>query len=125
MTGGRFLHHMYNRLSKKEDTILISGYQAEGTRGRKLLEGDSTIRIFGENVPVKCTVANMTSLSGHADREELFTWMANFKKAPAITFTVHGEAGEIKEYAQSIRDRKKWNVVEPNYLESFEIFKDI
>ena len=66
MTGGRILHHLYHRLRNKQDTFLISGYQAEGTRGKKLLENYPTIKIFGEEVPVECKVEYITSLSGHA-----------------------------------------------------------
>lgn len=125
MTGGRILHHMYHRLRNENDTILISGYQAEGTRGRDLAEGKPFIRIFGEQVPVKCNVANMTSLSGHADREELFAWMNNFKSKPKMTFTVHGEGSALAMYAQAIRDRLKWNVIEPEYLETIRLFEGI
>jgi metallo-beta-lactamase family protein len=125
MTGGRILHHMYHRLRNSQDTFLIAGYQAEGTRGRKLLNGDPTIRIFGENVPVNCRIKNMTALSGHADREELFTWMKNFKVNPKITFTVHGESPDLDKYAQAIRDRMKWNVIQPQYLETVKLFQGI
>jgi metallo-beta-lactamase family protein len=125
MTGGRILHHLYHRLRRKEDTVLISGYQAEGTRGRRLVDGDSSIRIFGEDVPVNCNVENMTSLSGHADREELFQWMGNFKEKPKMTFTVHGEGENLKAYAKSIRERLNWNVVEPEYLQEIQLFKGI
>lgn len=71
MSGGRILHHLYHRLRCERDTILISGYQAEGTRGRDLMDGKPFIKIFGEEVPVKCSIVNMTSLSGHADRGKL------------------------------------------------------
>jgi metallo-beta-lactamase family protein len=125
MTGGRILHHMYHRLGNKHDTLLITGYQAEGTRGRKILEHDATLRMFGHDVAIRCKVENMTSLSGHADREELFAWMANFKKSPEITFTVHGEGADLTSYAQAIRDRLKWNVVQPRYQETITLFKDI
>ncbi len=125
MTGGRILHHMYNRLRNKQDTLLVSGYQAEGTRGRKLVDKSPTIKIFGEEVPVNCRVENMTSLSGHADREELFTWMKNIKVKPKITFVVHGENPDLKNYAQAIRDRLDWNVIQPEYLESVSLFKGI
>jgi metallo-beta-lactamase family protein len=125
MTGGRILHHLYHRLRNKQDTVLIAGYQAEGTRGRRLMNGEPTIRIFGEEVPVNCKVECMTALSGHADREELFTWMKNFKSAPKITFTTHGENPDLDIYAQAIRDRMKWNVVSPQYLESVELFDGI
>lgn len=125
MTGGRILHHMYHRLRNKQDTLLVSGYQAEGTRGRKLVDKSPTIRIFGEEVPVNCRVINMTSLSGHADREELFTWMGNFREKPKITFVVHGEKPGISMYAKNIRERLGWNVVEPDYLESVSLFRGI
>lgn len=125
MTGGRILHHLYNRLKNKNDTFLISGYQAEGTRGKKLLDHSPTIKLFGEEVPVKCKVEYITSLSGHADKEELFRWMGNFKNSPKITFTVHGEGKNIEEYTQAIRDRMKWNVIQPKYLETIKLFEGI
>lgn len=125
MTGGRILHHLYHRLRNKQDTILISGFQAEGTRGRKLVDKSSTIKIFGEEVPVNCRIENMTSLSGHADRSELLSWMKNFKEKPKMTFVVHGENPGLKNYAQAIRETFGWNVIEPEYLESVSLFKGI
>lgn len=125
MTGGRILHHMFQRLPNKQDTFLIAGYQAEGTRGRNLLEGDDTIRIFGKDVPVNCKVEYMSSMSGHADRSELFQWMSNFKEKPKLTFCVHGEGEEQEKYAQAIRDTFQWNVTVPDYLESVKLFSGI
>jgi metallo-beta-lactamase family protein len=116
---------MYQRLRNKQDTILIAGYQAEGTRGRKLLDKAPTIRIFGEEVPVACKVENMTSLSGHADREELFQWMKNFEQPPKITFTVHGEGDNLEKYGEAIRERMKWNVIKPDYLQKVILFEGI
>lgn len=125
MTGGRILHHMFNRLPNEQDTFLIAGFQAEGTRGRKILEGDTFIKIFGEQVPVKCKIETITSMSGHADQEELFRWMRNIKDKPKITFTVHGEGNDLTAYAQHIRNEFGWNVKVPKYLESVELFKGI
>jgi metallo-beta-lactamase family protein len=125
MTGGRILHHMYHRLQREEDTLLIAGYQAEGTRGRRLLDGEKTIKIFGEEVPVKCHLEFIESMSGHADKGELFKWMQNFKESPKITFTTHGEGKNLHEYAQNIRDTFGWNVLVPQYLESVSLFKGI
>lgn len=125
MTGGRILHHLYHRLRNKNDTLLIAGYQAEGTRGRRLVNKEPEIRIFGEQVPVKCRVENISSLSGHADREELFSWMANFVQRPKITFVVHGENPGMAKYAQAIREKMHWTVVEPQYLESVRLFENI
>ena len=125
MTGGRILHHLYHRLRNKQDTLLIAGYQAEGTRGRKLVDRASEITIFGEQVPVNCHVENIMSFSGHADREELFAWMENFTRKPKITFVVHGENPGMAVYARSIRDQLDWNVVEPQYMESVSLFEGI
>lgn len=125
MTGGRILHHMFNRLPNEQDTFLIAGFQAEGTRGRNLVEGSKTIRIYGEEVPVHCKIETITSMSGHADQEELFTWMSNFKEKPKMTFTIHGEGRDLYMYAEQIRERLGWNVTVPTYLESFELFSGI
>jgi metallo-beta-lactamase family protein len=125
MTGGRILHHLYHRLRNPQDTLLVAGYQAEGTRGRDLVDGKPTIRIFGEEVPVNCHIANMSAFSGHADRSELFQWMSGFEEKPKITFTVHGENPGMHEYAEEIRTRLGWNVIQPDYLESVQLFKGI
>lgn len=125
MTGGRILHHLYHRLRNPQDTVLIAGYQAEGTRGRRLVDKEPTIRIFGEDVPVNCRIENMSALSGHADRQELFTWMKNFKTAPKMVFTVHGEGKNLEAYARSIKEELKWNVQTPEYLESVSLFRGI
>jgi metallo-beta-lactamase family protein len=125
MTGGRILHHMYHRLRNPHDTFLIAGYQAEGTRGRSLLDKEPTIKMFGEQVPVKCKVEFISSMSGHADRSELFQWMEGFKEKPKMVFTVHGESPVLENYAQAIRDKFGWNVFVPQYMESFSLFEGI
>jgi metallo-beta-lactamase family protein len=125
MTGGRILHHLYHRLPNPQDTVIVAGYQAEGTRGRKLVDMEPTIRIFGEEVPVRCKVENMTSLSGHADKEELFQWMKNFKQSPKMVFTVHGEKNNLEAYSKAIKERMNWNVYQPVYLESIDLFRGI
>jgi len=125
MTGGRILHHLYHRLQREQDTVLVAGYQAEGTRGRRLLDGEKTIKIFGEEVPVNCTVEYISSMSGHADKGELFQWLGNFKDSPKLTFTVHGEGEDIHAYAKHIRDTLGWNVLVPQYLESVTLFEGI
>jgi metallo-beta-lactamase family protein len=125
MTGGRILHHLYNRLPNPQDTVVVAGYQAEGTRGRKLVDKEPTIRIFGQDVPVNCKIENMTSLSGHADKEELFDWMKNFRHSPKMVFTVHGEKNHLDAYNKAIRERLGWNVLQPAYLETVNLFKGI
>jgi metallo-beta-lactamase family protein len=125
MTGGRILHHLYHRLGNPNDTVVVAGYQAEGTRGRRLVDKEPTVRIFGVDVPVNCKVENMTSLSGHADREELFKWMKNFKQPPKMVFTVHGEKNHLDAYVRGIKEQLGWNVIQPTYLESVVLFSGI
>jgi metallo-beta-lactamase family protein len=125
MTGGRILHHMFNRLRNPQDTFLIAGYQAEGTRGRNLQEHAPTIRIFGEDVPVSCKIEQIASMSGHADRRELFQWMGGFTEKPKLTFCVHGEGEAQEKYAQAIRDTLQWNVMVPKPLDQVTLFTGI
>lgn len=125
MTGGRVLHHLYHRLRNKRDTLVIAGYQAEGTRGRRLVNKEPFIRIFGESVPVHCRVENIASFSGHADGRELLDWMKNFSDKPKMTFVIHGENPGMARYAERIRQELKWNVIEPKYLESVSLFEGI
>jgi metallo-beta-lactamase family protein len=125
MTGGRILHHLYHRLPNPQDTVIVAGYQAEGTRGRKLVDKETMIRIFGEDVPVRCKVENMTSLSGHADKEELFQWMRNFKQSPKMVFPIHGEKNHLEAYSKAIKEKLNWNVYQPVYLEEVPLFTGI
>jgi metallo-beta-lactamase family protein len=125
MTGGRILHHLYHRLPNPHDTVVVAGYQAEGTRGRKLVDREPTIKIFGEEVSVNCKVENMTSLSGHADKTELFQWMSNFKSSPKMVFTVHGEKPDLEIYTRGIKEHFGWNAIQPAYFESFDLFRGI
>ena len=116
---------MYHRLRNKQDTLVIAGYQAEGTRGRRLIDKEPTIKIFGEPVPVNCRVENVSSVSGHADQNELFLWMKGFVEKPKTTFVVHGENPGMANYARRIRQELGWNVIEPQYLESVSLFEGI
>jgi len=125
MTGGRVLHHLYNRLPRKNDTLLIVGYQAIGTRGSRLVNREKTIRIFGQDVPVNCHIEQIDGLSAHADKCELFDWLGHFENSPKITFVVHGELESATYMAAKIENDLGWNAVVPEYLESFELFKGI
>jgi len=125
-TGGRILHHLYNRLNRENDTLLFVGYQAIGTRGRKILEGEETVKIFGLQVPVKCQIKEITGLSAHADMSELLTWLSTSNEPPKRTFIVHGEEDSANDFKRTIQRELGWNnVTVPNYMESFELFKGI
>ncbi|MBN8653065.1 MAG: MBL fold metallo-hydrolase [Cytophagales bacterium] len=123
-TGGRVLHHLFHRLRNENDTVLFAGYQAEGSRGRRIQEGEPMVKIFGEEVPVKCHVKTIHGLSAHADQSELLQWLENFKDSPKFTFITHGEKTSAETFAEKIK-AKGWNVIVPEYLESFELFSGI
>ena len=125
-TGGRILHHLYYRLTKETDTVLFVGYQAEGTRGRRILEGEEHVKIFGIQVPVKCNVREIHGLSAHADKIELLDWLGTIKEPPKKTFIVHGEEKAAVNFSKTIQRSLGWsNVIVPSYLESFELFEGI
>jgi metallo-beta-lactamase family protein len=123
-TGGRILHHLYHRLPRENDTLLFAGYQAEGSRGRRILEGEPSVKIFGEEVPVKCQVKVINGLSAHADQSELLRWLGNIKNSPKMTFITHGEIKSATTFSGKIEEMG-WNTIIPEYLESFELFNGI
>lgn len=125
MSGGRIVHHLFNRLGRPNDTLLIPGYQAMGTRGRAILDGAKEVRIFGQEVEIKCRVEYISGLSGHADHSELFRWLGGFTQKPKYTFTVHGEPAIMEQYANEIRSTLGWKVMSPEYLESVLLFEGI
>jgi metallo-beta-lactamase family protein len=90
-TGGRILHHLRRLLPEPRTTVLFVGYQAAGTRGRLLRDGARTLRIFGEDVPVRATILTSDAYSAHADRGEILRWLGGFRRPPGITYLVHGE----------------------------------
>lgn len=125
-TGGRILHHLFHRLPRTNDTLLFVGYQAIGSRGRKILEGDETSRIFGLEVPVKCHIRHLDGLSAHADQAELMRWVSQINPPPKYTFVVHGEPESSTTFAKKINSSLAWpNVLVPQYLESIELFRGI
>lgn len=122
-TGGRVLHHLYHRLPNEKDTVLFVGFQAVGTRGRRLLEGEETVKIFGQEVPVKARVRRIHGLSAHADKSELFRWLGNLEDSPKFTFIIHGEPESATAFAEAIQERLGWyHVKVPDYLDSETLF---
>lgn len=109
-TGGRVLHHLKHRLPNADTTVLFAGYQAEGTRGRSLQDGAKEIKLLGEVVPVRARIKVFDGFSAHADQAEILRWLATFKKAPQMTYLVHGEPPAANALAEVIRERLKWKV---------------
>jgi metallo-beta-lactamase family protein len=120
-SGGRILHHLKWRLSDKRNSVLFVGYQAEGTRGRRLLEGAERIRIHGDEVSVKARIAQVQALSGHADQTELLRWLSGFSKAPYKTFITHGESRGSQELQSQIGKHLGWQAIIPSRGDSNEI----
>jgi metallo-beta-lactamase family protein len=91
LSGGRVVHHLHHLLGDERNLVVLVGYQAAGTRGRALLEGHRTIRMHGEDVPVRARLLSMTGLSAHADADELVRWVRAGGAAPPNVFVTHGE----------------------------------
>jgi metallo-beta-lactamase family protein len=96
---------------------MFVGYQAIGTLGRRIVDGDPEVRILGVNYPVKARVVQIQGFSAHADREELLQWLGSLKKAPRRLFIVHGEAESAKGFGRFIHERTGWDVSVPEYQE--------
>jgi metallo-beta-lactamase family protein len=124
-TGGRILHHLFHHLPNEKNGVIIVGYQAQETRGRRLLDGDPIIRIYGEEVQVRAKVYPIEGLSAHADQEELMDWAEGFTENPKYTFVVHGEEKSGEALAYKLRQELGWNTLLPTYLESFVLFEGI
>ena len=100
-TGGRIKHHLVTNISRPESTVLFVGYQAEGTLGRQILDGAPSVRILGQQYPVRARIAQLHGLSAHADRDELLRWFNALKTPPRHVFITHGEALSPKISANS------------------------
>lgn len=120
-TGGRILHHLAGRLPDPQNTVLFVGHQAVGTRGRTMLEGKPTVKIHGREISVRAKIENIFGFSGHADYREICAWLMGFNRPPERTFIVHGEPESSAALAEHIRETFGWDVVVPEFGESFEL----
>ncbi|MBM3788023.1 MAG: MBL fold metallo-hydrolase [Acidobacteria bacterium] len=119
--AGRVLHHLRNNVSDSRNTVLIAGFQAENTLGRKLLEGEKEVNIFGDPVRVRCEVTKINELSGHADQQELLAWMEPLVSSVRHVFLVHGEYTQQQALALAIQERYDVPVTIPDQNESFTV----
>jgi metallo-beta-lactamase family protein len=120
-TGGRVLHHLKAGLPDSRTTVLFVGYQAEGTRGRRLVDGEKTVRIHGQLVPVNGRIELIESMSAHADSLEILRWLGGFEGPPRTTFLVHGEPVAMEALAVSIQTKLGWNTKVPQHEERVEL----
>jgi len=119
--AGRILHHLRNNISDPRNTVMIVGFQAENTLGRKILDGASEVPIFGDLTRVRAEVVRINELSGHADQGELLKWMQPFAKSLKGVFLVHGELDQSTALAAAIRERYQLDVVIPKRGDSAEL----
>jgi metallo-beta-lactamase family protein len=120
-TGGRVLHHLKESLPDSRHTALFVGYQAEGTRGRQLVDGAREVKIHGEVVPVNARIERIDSMSAHADRGEILRWLGGFSRAPRTTYLVHGEPAPMDALKAQIEQQLGWTLRTPEYLEAVEV----
>jgi len=114
-TGGRVKHHLRRNIGRPESTILFAGYQAHGTLGRRILQGDPDVRIHGRDYTVRAKIEELNGLSAHADRKGLMSWLSSFKAPPKKLFLTHGEIEAARSLAEHIRSTLGWEVDIPEY----------
>ncbi len=118
---GRILHHLKNNIGDPRSTVMIVGWQAPSTLGRRLVENARRVRIFGEEYEVRAEVVTMNGMSAHADRDELLDWIDHFRRKPRHTFIVHGEETVSLDFSRSLRQRGLQNVHVPHLGQSFTV----
>jgi metallo-beta-lactamase family protein len=109
-TGGRVLHHLAATLPNPKNTVLFVGYQAEGTRGRDLVDGAPQVKLVGRIVPVAARIERIDSMSAHADAGEILRWLSGFSRPPKMTYLVHGEPIALQALATRITTEQHWPV---------------
>jgi len=120
-TGGRVKFHLTKNITRPESTILFVGYQASGTLGRHIVSGAEKVRIHGKHFPVRARIEDIDGFSAHADRTALLNWLEQIENTPRTLFVTHGEEQSALSFAKTVRTRKEWNVVVPEYQDTFQL----
>jgi metallo-beta-lactamase family protein len=123
MTGGRVLHHALRILPDANATVVFVGYQAGGTLGRRVADGEKEVRVLGQWVPVRCQSVKIGGFSAHADWQEVIRWLRDLPSPPRRVFITHGEVGSATAMAEHIRQRFGWPVEVPEHGQQFELSK--
>jgi metallo-beta-lactamase family protein len=121
LTGGRVLHHAMRILPDENATIVFVGFQAAGTTGRRILDGEPEVKIMKNWVPVRCHIEKVEGFSAHADWKAVLQWLSGLNKAPSAVFTTHGEPEAAEAMAGHIRERFGWNVIVPGFEQTVEL----
>lgn len=120
-TGGRVVHHLKAFAPDARNTILFTGFQAGGTRGATIVSGSPTVRIHGQDIPVRAEVASLDHLSAHADANEILDWLRGAKSPPITTFITHGEPHAADALRQRIERELHWDAYMPTWLETVKL----
>jgi metallo-beta-lactamase family protein len=120
-TGGRVLHHLMQRLPDPKNLVLFIGFQAPGTRGALIKDGAPSVKIFGEQVPIRAQIASLEQFSDHADTAELMQWLHTFKQPPKHTYLVHGEPGASSQLRDVMVKDLHWDVQVATYREKVPV----
>ena len=119
--AGRIRHHLKHNLWRTDSTILFVGYQVPGTLGYSLLNGVKKVKLFGEEIEVRASIVNLPGISGHADRDHLTAWIANFKKPPKKVFIVHGEETTAVEFAEHVKNDVGFDALAPYSGDAYDL----
>lgn len=120
-TGGRVLHHIKNMAGDSRNTFMFTGFQAGGTRGDLMVRGEKRIKIHGAMVDILAEVVQLNNTSAHADYAEILDWLKGIEKPPKMVFLTHGDTEALASLRQKIAKELGWNVVVPEYTQSFEL----
>lgn len=121
LTGGRVLHHALRILPDPNATIVFVGFQAAGTAGRRVMDGEPEVKIMGQRLPVRCRIERIGGFSAHADWKEVLRWLEGLPSAPRLAFTTHGEPEASQAMAKRITERFGWRVEVPSYGQTVEL----
>ncbi len=121
--AGRIQHHLKHNLWRKECSVAIVGFQAEGTVGRKLVDGEGSVRLLGEVIKVEAEVHNFRGMSGHADRDGLLKWICAFEEKPKRVFIVHGESATCDVFASALKE-KGFDTYVPGFEAEYDLLAD-
>ncbi len=119
--GGRIKHHLKHGLWRHNTHVIFVGFQAQGTLGRRLVDGARKVKIYGEEIEVNAKIHTLGGFSAHADQSELLRWLGGFESSPAITFVVHGEESSSQAFAAKVEESLGWRTHLPAMRESVDL----
>lgn len=121
LSGGRVLHHLFQRISSPKNTILFVGYQPPGGRGDWILGGAKSLKLFGEDVSIRAHIEQVSGLSAHGDRDEMLKWCESCTGTPKQVAVTHGEPDAAKSFALTLNEKYSWDAFHAQYLQEIEV----